>query len=57
MTLLYAIFFGAGVAAIAYSTLARRVGYGNQKNVAVMIGAIFVFATLVFFTIMLTLNL
>jgi len=52
MTLLYSIFFGAGVAAFAYSRVGRRVGYGNTQNVTVAIGAIFVIASLFFFTIL-----
>ncbi len=54
MNLLYAIFFGAGVAAIAYSRLGRRAGYGNTQNVWTIVGVIFVIATIVFFTILST---
>jgi hypothetical protein len=53
--LLYSIFFGAGVAAFAYSKLGRRIGYGNSQNVWVTVGVIFVLSTIVFFTIMATL--
>jgi hypothetical protein len=55
MTLLYSIFFGAGVAAFAYTRIGRRVGYGNTGNVAITIGVIFVITTAVFFTILATL--
>jgi len=51
MNLLYAIFFGAGVAGISYSTLARRVGYENGKNIMTLVGIIFVIATLIFLTV------
>lgn len=54
MTLLYSIFFGAGVAAISYSRLGRRVGYGNSQNVWTIVGVIFVLSTIVFFTILTT---
>jgi len=52
MTFIYSLFFGAGVAGLAYSTLARRVGYGNSQNVAVLVSIIFVIATIVFYTIL-----
>ncbi len=55
MNLLYAIFFGAGVAAIAYTRLGRRAGYGNTQNVWTIVGVIFVISTIVFFTILSTL--
>jgi hypothetical protein len=50
MALLYSIFFGAGVAAFAYTRVGRRVGYGNTQNVAVALGAIFVLVTAFFYT-------
>lgn len=52
MNLLYAIFFGAGVAAFAYSRVGRRVGYGNSQNVIIAIGAIFILVTIFFYTIL-----
>ncbi|MEK7594207.1 MAG: hypothetical protein AAB436_01030 [Patescibacteria group bacterium] len=52
MDFLYAIFFGAGVAAYMYTKLGRRVGYGNTGNVYTVIGAVFVITTLFFFTIL-----
>jgi hypothetical protein len=54
MNLLYAIFFGAGVAAVAYTRLGRRAGYGNTQNVWTIVGVIFVISTIVFFTILST---
>ncbi|HVX48444.1 MAG TPA: hypothetical protein VHA05_03775 [Candidatus Saccharimonadales bacterium] len=54
MNLLYAIFFGAGVAAIAYTRLGRRAGYNNTQNVWTIVGVIFVIATVVFFTLLTT---
>jgi hypothetical protein len=52
MDFLYAVFFGAGVAAFAYSRLGRRVGYGNTANVWMTIGIVFVLVTIFFFTIL-----
>ncbi len=52
MSLLYSIFFGAGVAAVAYTRLGRRAGYNNTQNVWTIVGVIFVIATIVFFTIL-----
>jgi hypothetical protein len=52
MRLLYAIFFGAGVAAIAYTRVGRRVGYQNGRSVLTVIGVIFVIATIIFYTIL-----
>jgi hypothetical protein len=54
MNLLYSIFFGAGVAAVAYTKLGRRAGYGNTGNVWLITGVAFVIATAVFFTIFTT---
>jgi len=51
MNLLYSIFFGAGVASFAYTRLGRRVGYGNQQNVWLIVGTVFVLATIFFYTI------
>ena len=55
MTLLYSIFFGAGVAAVAYTRLGRRVGYDNARNVWTITGVVFVLTTIIFFTILSTL--
>ena len=52
MILLYSIFFGAGVAGVAYSQLGKRVGYGNGQNVAMICGVVFVLSTIVFYTIL-----
>lgn len=52
MILLYSIFFGAGVAAVAYTRLGRRAGYGNPGNVWTIVGVIFVIATIVFWTVL-----
>lgn len=52
MNLLYAAFFGAGVAAIAYTKLGRRAGYANTQNVWTIVGVIFVISTIVFLTIL-----
>jgi hypothetical protein len=52
--LLYAIFFGAGIAGLAYSKLGRRVGYGNSQNVWLIVGVVFVLVTIIFYTIITT---
>lgn len=52
MNLLFAIFFGAGVAAFAYSKMGRRVGYGNSQNVWTVVGVIFVVVTIFFYTML-----
>ncbi len=52
MNFLFALFFGAGVAAVAYSRLGRRVGYGNSQNVWLITGVIFVITTIIFFTVL-----
>ncbi len=52
MKLLYCLFFGAGVAGIAYTRLGRRVGYGNQQNVWLIVGVVFVLVTIIFYTIL-----
>lgn len=52
MKFLYAIFFGAGVAGVAYSRLGRRVGYGNSQNVWLIVGVIFVLVSIIFYTIL-----
>jgi hypothetical protein len=52
MNFMYALFFGAGTAAFVYSTLARRVGYGNNKSIVTMVGVVFVLTTIVFYTIL-----
>lgn len=54
MDLLYAFFFGAGVAAIAYTRLGKRAGYDNARNVWTIVGIIFVISTVVFFTLLTT---
>jgi hypothetical protein len=52
MDLLYASFFGAGVAGFAYTRMGRRVGYGNTQNVTLVVGVIFVLTTAFFYTIL-----
>jgi hypothetical protein len=56
MRLLYAIFFGAGIAGIAYSRLGRRVGYTNTQNVWTIVGVVFIIASIIFYTILATLG-
>ncbi|HEY5442427.1 MAG TPA: hypothetical protein VIJ68_02730 [Candidatus Saccharimonadales bacterium] len=52
MDFLYSVFFGAGVAAFAYSRVGRRVGYGNTQYVTLAIGAIFILVSAFFYTIL-----
>ena len=52
MKLLYSLFFGAGVAGVAYTRLGRRVGYGNQTNVWLIVGVVFILITAFFYTIL-----
>ncbi len=52
MNLLYSIFLGAAAAAVAYSRLGRRVGYGNEANVWTIVGVVFVICTILFYTIL-----
>lgn len=35
---LYSLYFGLGIAAFVYSRLGRRLGYGNSKNVWLVVG-------------------
>jgi hypothetical protein len=51
-TLLYSIFFAAGVSGFAYAKMGRRVGYGNSANVWLIVGVVFVLTTIFFFTIL-----
>ena len=50
MTLLYAIFFGAGVAAFTYTKMGRRTGFSNTQSLWTIVGVVFVLTTIVFFT-------
>jgi hypothetical protein len=54
MNLLYSIFFGAGVAAFAYTKMGRRAGYDNTQNVWLITGVVFIIATSIFFTLFTT---
>jgi hypothetical protein len=54
--MLYAIFFGAGVAGLAYTRLGKRVGYQNSRNVWTLVGIFFIIGTIVFYTILATLG-
>jgi hypothetical protein len=51
MNLFYSLFFGAGVTAFLYTRIGRRAGYGNTKEVTIVMSVIFVITTAVFFTI------
>ncbi|HUA12897.1 MAG TPA: hypothetical protein VL989_00100 [Candidatus Sulfotelmatobacter sp.] len=52
MDFFFSLFFGAGVAAIAYNTLGRRVGYTNNQSILIFLAVVFVVATLFFFTML-----
>jgi hypothetical protein len=52
MDFLYSLFFGAGVAAFAYTKMGRRVGYGNSANVWMIVGIVFVLTTVFFYTVL-----
>ncbi|MEI8338547.1 MAG: hypothetical protein WCF91_01295 [bacterium] len=52
MTILYAIFFGAGLSAIAYGFIGKRVGISNQKQIFTVVGVVFVMASIFFYTIL-----
>lgn len=52
MTILYAIFFGAGLAAISYGFIGKRVGISNAQQIYMFVGVVFVIATIIFYTIL-----
>jgi hypothetical protein len=52
MNFLISIFFGAGVAAFAYSKMGRRLGYGNSQNVWIVVGVSFLLSTIFFYTLL-----
>lgn len=52
MLFLYSVFFGAGVAAFAYTTIGRRAGYGNNQEVWTITGVVFGLASAFFYTIL-----
>jgi len=52
MSFLYSLFFGAGVAAFAYTRMGRRLGYGNTQNVTIVTAVVFVLATIFFYTLL-----
>jgi hypothetical protein len=56
MNLLFSVFFGAGVAAFAYTRMGRRLGYGNTGNQLVLVAVVFVLASIIFFTVFTTIS-
>ncbi len=52
MNFMYAMFFGAGIAAFAYTKLGRRAGYGNTKEVTTITAVAFVLSTIFFYTVL-----
>ena len=51
MDILYALFFGAGTTAFVYGNIGRRVGYGNTREQAIFLSAVFIIAFLVCYSI------
>lgn len=49
MNWLFSVFFGAGLAAWAYSRMNRRIGYGNTQSNVVLVLAVFIIASLAFY--------
>jgi hypothetical protein len=54
MNFLFSVFFGAGVAAFAYTQMGKRAGYSNTGNVWLIVGVVFFIATAIFFTLFTT---
>lgn len=52
MDVLYSLFFGAGVAGFAYTRLGRRVGYGNEQYVWMIVGTVFILTAIFFYTVL-----
>ncbi len=52
MDLIYAIFFGAGVAGFTYTRMGRRLGYGNNSSVAQVVAVVFILTSIFFYTIL-----
>jgi hypothetical protein len=52
MNIWVAIFFGAGTAALAYTLLGKRVGYGNTQQVGIIVGVVFLLTTIVFYSLL-----
>ena len=52
MDILYAMFFGAGVAAFSYTRMGRRLGYTNTQNVTLIVAVIFVLTSIFFYTVL-----
>jgi hypothetical protein len=50
MALLFALFFGAGVAGFTYAKMSPRVGYGNTQQIWTVTAVAFVIATIFFAT-------
>lgn len=50
-TLFISVFFGLGVAGLAYSQIGRRVGYGNGQSVWMIVGIAFLLTTFFFYSL------
>ncbi len=52
---LISLFIAAGVSALVYSQIGKRIGYGNSKNVWTMVAVSFVMSFVVMFILLKTL--
>jgi hypothetical protein len=50
MLLLYTIFFAAGASALMYAKFGRRIGYGNAKQVWMVVAIVFIITFFVFYS-------
>jgi len=50
MVLLYALFFAAGASALMYAKFGRRIGYGNAKQVWMIVLIVFVITFFIFYS-------
>jgi len=50
MDVLYSLLFGAGVGAFTFSRFGRRLGYGNARNVWLIVGIATVMGAVFFYT-------
>lgn len=47
----YSFLFAAGVAAFVYAKFGRGIGYGNGRTIWIMVGAVFLVAMFVFYSV------
>jgi hypothetical protein len=51
MAILFALFFGAGVAGFTYSKMNQRLGYGNNQSLWTVTIVVFIISAIVFGTV------